>query len=358
MYIGKVDTPTTALLEKRMARKQESKRRKLSEKKIEPRASTSTSLPDEIHTSRPAKIIAMDLNASIMHQYSSTSHSDTASEGSTGVLSKASTYNTMSVYRTAEAAERTDVSDATAAMIATAALFDANVITSEDQSFVIDRSKIRRARLVLRSTNSENLEQETLHAFFYDGRKDQTLKIQFGRQKRVVEEHISMLREPGSIYLSHVTVGDGGAESLTDTMKNRLLDKNIDLSTIRAIGCDGTNTNVGDKSGVIRRFELSLDRNLQWLVCLLHANELPLRKLLYAVFGKTNDPRNFSGPVGSLLGKCESMDIIAFDTIHSAEFHNINTSTLTSNMKYLVDICRVISTGSVPENFQYRSPGK
>ena len=68
-----------------------------------------------------------------------------------------------------------------------------------------------------------------------------------------------------------------------------------------AIGCDGTNVNTGAHRGVIRLLEQRLGRPLQWFVCLLHANELPLRHLLIKLDGVTSGPKLFSGPIGSLL---------------------------------------------------------
>ena len=45
------------------------------------------------------------------------------------------------------------------------------------------------------------------------------------------------------------------------------------------LGCDGTNVNTGSKDGVIRLIELKLRRPLPLVICLVNANELPLRHL-------------------------------------------------------------------------------
>ena len=47
--------------------------------------------------------------------------------------------------------------------------------------------------------------------------------------------------------------------------------------------------------------EKHLERPVQWLVCLLHANELPLRHLIEKLDGGTTGPNVFSGPIGSSL---------------------------------------------------------
>ena len=53
-------------------------------------------------------------------------------------------------------------------------------------------------------------------------------------------------------------------------MENR----NVDLSKLTVVVCDGTAVNT-----VIRLMELHLSKPLLWCVCLLHANELLLRRL-------------------------------------------------------------------------------
>ncbi|XP_054715421.1 uncharacterized protein LOC129224900 [Uloborus diversus] len=57
-----------------------------------------------------------------------------------------------------------------------------------------------------------------------------------------------------------------------------------------AIGSDRTAVITGVKGGVIRLLVLHLKRPLQWLICQLHANELPLRYLLRHLDGSTTDP--------------------------------------------------------------------
>lgn len=114
----------------------------------------------------------------------------------------------MNIKPVAEEAERWSVSDTAAASIATATLIAAGLVTPEDKNLVIDRHKIRRARLALRVSYVEKYRGETVHALFFNGRKDKTLKYESGRSDHIVEEHISLLREPGSIYLSHITIAE------------------------------------------------------------------------------------------------------------------------------------------------------
>lgn len=358
MCIGNVDAATSKVLENRI------ERRKQYKKAVETtsRQTKSSTSIDVVSTSRE-RHARPDFSAVSMGQNStSDSDSSTSSEASItelSVLSQSSTsYNMMDVNNVAITADRYDVSDTATAAIVSAGFLDAGIVTKDNRILVVDRSKIRRARVALRTSSVESLQAEELHAFFFDGRKDLSLKNQFGRVRKVVQDHISMVREPRSLFLSHVTVDEGGARCLADTIWNRLLDKNIDTTTIKAIGCDGTNVNVGRKNGALRFLEMLTKDHVQWLVCLLHTNELPFRVLLLKYVGKTNDPHSFTGPLGAKLKTCQTMPIVAFERMEfGSELENINTAMLNTDKKYLFDICRVISTGVLPDKFEHRATG-
>ena len=55
------------------------------------------------------------------------------------------------------------------------------------------------------------------------------------------------------------------------------------------IGCDGTATMTGSSRGCIASLEKLLQRPLQWTICLLHCNELPLRQVFMDLDGITKD---------------------------------------------------------------------
>lgn len=59
------------------------------------------------------------------------------------------------------------------------------------------------------------------------------------------------------------------------------------------IECDGTNVNLGKCGGVIRMLEKRLDRPLQWIICLLHINDLLFRHLFQQINGSTSRPQTF-----------------------------------------------------------------
>lgn len=70
---------------------------------------------------------------------------------------------------------------------------------------------------------------------------------------------------------------------------------------MKAILCDGTSVNTGRVSGVIKRLELFIGRPLQWLICLLHFNELPFRHIFSEMDGPSIGPVNLCGPIGKQL---------------------------------------------------------
>lgn len=81
------------------------------------------------------------------------------------------------------------------------------------------------------------------------------------------------------------------------------------------MGCDGTAVNTGHRGGVIRLLEEKLEKPLHWFVCLLHANEPPLRHLISHIDGQTSGPSTFTGPIGRRLSDCENLPVVEFTPI-------------------------------------------
>ncbi|KAK4880463.1 hypothetical protein RN001_008609 [Aquatica leii] len=132
---------------------------------------------------------------------------------------------------------------------------------------------------------------------------------------------------------------------------------NCNVDELQAVGCDGTVINTGLKNGVIRQLEKSIGRLLQWQVCLLHTKELPLRYLMQHLDRKTNDPEGFSGAIGKTLENCAKLSVVAFEPIE-AELPIIDPNELSTDQKYLFDICKRISRGDISSSLSLRDPGK
>ncbi|GBM38262.1 hypothetical protein AVEN_47352-1 [Araneus ventricosus] len=187
--------------------------------------------------------------------------------------------------------DRYGVSDKAAAAIVNAALQDSGQLKNNYLTLVVDRSKIRRERKRVRNElkcdSLTQINQNPVCGLYFDGRKDNTVvKIAKGEKycrNIMKEEHITIVQEPKSKYIGHITVSNGEAISIAKGIINFLNKMNRDCN-LTVIGCDGTDVNTGVNRRVIRRLEMKFGRPLQWAVCLLYANELPLRHLLQ-IFG-------------------------------------------------------------------------
>ena len=258
--------------------------------------------------------------------------------------------------------DKTGVSDRSVATLASAVLEGAGIVSKCDTSHVIDRSKVRRARKRVRSEIiEESKSSDPLESIYFDGRIDTTKFQEVVGSRRYVksikEDHISLIQEPGSHYLGHITPLTGSAKNVSSSIMDFLFSNDIDTNDLKAIGCDGTAVNTGHKGGIIRLLEEKLERPLHWFVCLLHANELPLRHLMKHIDGKTTGPATFNGPIGNKLYDCEKLDITNFAAIES-EFINLNSIDLSTDQQYLLQIYNAISSGHCSNHLARKNPGK
>ena len=85
-------------------------------------------------------------------------------------------------------------------------------------------------------------------SLYFDGRKDRALVMERSAERRarkeIIEEHIIVLAEPGSRYLGHFSPTSGNAKDIADGLFAFCEEKQIDVTRIDSIGCDGTNVNV------------------------------------------------------------------------------------------------------------------
>ena len=120
---------------------------------------------------------------------------------------------------------------------------------------------------------------------------------------------------PDGKFMGHISATDGKAIHVTISKISIqfLQEKNI-IDPIEALACDGTNTNVGAEGGINHLIEVhvSIGRALQWNVCLLHANELPLRHLIIELDGPTTGANTFAGPTGKLLPDVLNYPVIRY----------------------------------------------
>lgn len=296
-----------------------------------------------------------DLNVSVSSATSSESEKSECSMLK-GVIEKKIKKKTLNFPTLSKTCDRYGVSDRAAAAIASSVLFD---IGSDVE--VIDRHKLRRERTKTREKIMENATIAELLALYFDGKKDKTLKIvkKGGKCYRtmVVEEHISLIQEPGSIYMGYVVPDVGTAKGIETAITGFLLHKEVSQDRIMAIGCDGTNVNTGKYAGIIRLLEKRLQKPLQWIICLLHMNELPLRHLFLHLDGCTSGPKSYIGPLGKSLETCEKLPVKKFERIEGQMLPKM-AKDLSSDQHYLYKIVSAVVSGEFPEDLGNKSPGK
>lgn len=272
--------------------------------------------------------------------------------------------NTLTLPTVAKICDRYGLSTRSAAAVTSAVLTDVGLVSKEDVTLVIDKNKIHRAVLKARKGTSNEVEGFVPKSIYFDGRKDRTLinekiGVRFHR-KEILEEHISILAEPGSFYLGHTSPNRGTAKDIFNSITTYLEDQGLDLNEVICVGCDGTATNTGWKGGVIQYLEKYLEKPLQWCVCMLHTNELPLRHLFLTLDGRTSGPTEYSGPIGKELVVCENKTPVYFCAV-SGNLPDLSESVvevLSTDQKYLYEMCQAVSIGFCSPELANRQPGK
>ena len=116
-----------------------------------------------------------------------------------------------------------------------------------------------------------------------------------------------------------------------------------------------TGLNAGRKGGVIKRPKDHLNKPLQWLVCLLYTNELPLCHLMKELDGGTSGPENFGSLIGKQLVGCELLDVVDFKAVQVPEI-TIDEKNLSSDQKYLLSIFNAVRMGFVSPHLASQNP--
>ena len=102
-----------------------------------------------------------------------------------------------------------------------------------------------------------------------------------------------------------------------------------------AVGEDGTNLNTGYRAGIITYLENILIKPLQWYICLLHFNELPLKHFIRALYGVATGPKSFCGSITNDLQNFDDLPVLdQYETIES-DFPEVDRNLLSSDQKYL-----------------------
>ncbi|GBM23759.1 hypothetical protein AVEN_271122-1 [Araneus ventricosus] len=237
------------------------------------------------------------------------------------------------------------ISDRAGAAIVSAALQDVDIISESNVLNVVDRNKIRRERTKARTTLLSQVIKDYDHdqfGLYFDGRKDRTLSMEDNRRKVIIEEHISLVKEPGFEHIGHVSVNFGRAQIIGNNIYSIFVMR-CQCHRCNKVGCDGKSVNTGVKGGIIRNMELILNRPLQWFVCQLHVNDLPLRHLFVHVDRTTTGPRSLTGEIRKSLVGCEKLFVVSSTPIENTLCEVTNKKDLITYQLYLMEICEVIN---------------
>lgn len=268
----------------------------------------------------------------------------------------------LQLSNTAAACVRFGISHAAGAAVATSVLQDLGIISDQVKSLVIDPSKIKREKeKIAKKIKSSERTDTFLRGLYFDGRHDNTKTlIKIGsttHQKLIKEDHYSLVQEPGSEYIGHVTPKSGSAKDISTCIISYIQEEIPEtMNSIEAVGCDGTVVNTGNKGGVIRHLEVKVGRSLQWFICLLHFNELPLRHLFQKLDGVSSGPNTYCGPIGKELKDCLKKIIVTFEAIE-CNLPEIDPKILSADQKYLYKICKAINSGFCPQDLANLEPG-
>ena len=287
-----------------------------------------------------------------LHQYESTESEKQKRE-----------YNTEKLRKVALTALRYDISDTATAALVNATLQDFGLLDTENKATIVDRSKIRRWKdKVMQEVKEFDENEKPVLGISFDGRIDKTRKLEWSDESNsfhpstVKEEHYSMCAEPETRYIDHFV-----PESTTDENSHAKqiavyitswIKENGYENDIIAVACDSTNVNTGWKGGVVQYIEEILNKKLIWIICNLHTNELPLRKLINLKIGVTKSDTVIAGSIGRLLSIVDELPTdnhfarIKFDNeIVSLSEKVINE--LSTDQKHAYQLYLAVTSGNI-----------
>lgn len=338
MIIGAVDAKVTAKLQKREERKLKEARfrQQCSQKSL---AATSSTTID-----------ADDLSADDQDWEVNASGSTSSSDDDYFTSQNRTEYPNLS-----EIMERTGLSNRDACKIVNACLQDMKLDKPE---YILEPSKLRRQRIYWRNRAVENRTRTltNLISIGFDGRIDQTRLLEGEGQHSVhkikKEDHYVVVAYPGELYVDHASPQSGKASDIATEILSIIRETNS-VDTLTAVLSDGTNVNTGEHNGVIRQLEVAIKRPVQWLVCMLHLNELPFREVFKRLDAQTAGPRGFKGPIGNALNfDPYSLPIAEFAAI-DGNTHDVTVdikSDLSEDQSYLLRASLVVQQGKSLSN--------
>ena len=143
------------------------------------------------------------------------------------------------------------------------------------------------------------------------------------------------MKEPGTSSVGHVTSASGTSLAFAESIYNYItVEVPEGLNHVPVLGCDGKVVNTGVHNGVLRCLELKIGRSVQWAICQLHFNELPLLHLFESLDGPTSGPSSYTGCIGKSLKACELLPVVTFEPVNCT-LPSVDISNLSKNQRYL-----------------------
>lgn len=256
-------------------------------------------------------------------------------------------------------------------------LHNHGLIKNEDETaiskfLIVDRYKMKRSMEQFAEKQKVKKKDEVkdgLECIGVDGKRNKkTLKsetktvngVKVKKQSVGTEEHIVYTNESiKGDYLTHSTPKDGTGKGLASDMLDVLAEVNS-LETLKAVCCDGTATNTGWKDGMVPNLERELQRKLLLLSCMLHANELPFRKLFNSCDGNhgTTGPDSFGGDLGKQAKtNLHLEDIAEFEAVETNLDVIDNKITLSRDQNLLYKYIKAVSKGEVSQQLAVQKVG-
>ena len=123
---------------------------------------------------------------------------------------------------------------------------------------------------------------------------------------------------------------------------------------------DAAPNNTGINNGSIRKIEEWLGVALMHIICLLHFIELPARHLLESFDGSSKSPEATRSPIGQALEDFELTDFVNFRRIGTKIPDELDRKLFKDKQDLLriLDFCRGISKGSIPDKYLKKIPQK
>ncbi|GBM69452.1 hypothetical protein AVEN_140893-1 [Araneus ventricosus] len=112
--------------------------------------------------------------------------------------------------------------------------------------------------------------------------------------------------------MTSVTPASRTGSDTTKCILKYLEDNDVDVNELESMVLKVQQQTHNGKNGVIQNIELKIQRPLQWFICLLHFNELPVNHLNEYLDREATGLASFSGKIGKHLTNCEKLPIINY----------------------------------------------